>query len=135
MGASEERRLMAHRVQDGCAQEPFAGLVAELQCLDEVPLGESVQASVVSHPRAEQGSFGSDLIQGVRYVAGVFLLQQGKHIGVKELDQRAPCVAAAECAVELGEHVDGCAYGPEVCRADPYGCPVAACALRLYQPT
>jgi hypothetical protein len=53
--AAQEGGLMAHCVEDATGQPPIVSCFREAKGLDEVPLGEAVQAAVVGHPRRQQG--------------------------------------------------------------------------------
>jgi len=50
---TEEARLVAHRVEDACGEQPILTGVGQPESLDEVTLCQPVQASVVRHPCCE----------------------------------------------------------------------------------
>ena len=55
---AEEGCLMAHGVEDAGAQQPVVPRLGEAECLDEIPLGQAVEAAVAGHPRGQQGGLG-----------------------------------------------------------------------------
>ena len=98
--AAEEAGLVAHRVEDAGREQPVVGGVGECEGLDEVALGEPVQAGVVGHPRGELGGLASGGVQRAadgRRAAGA---EQSRQLGAEVLDEGVAGVSAAERAVE-----------------------------------
>lgn len=109
---------MAHRVEDARTEQPVIRRLGEPKRLDEVPLGQAVDAGVVGHPRAEKRCLCGGLEQLTADFVAVRAVQQRGQVGAQELNQRASCVSAAVLAVEVIEHVRRAADACDVGRPD-----------------
>ena len=109
---------MAHRVEDAGGEEPVVGGVGEREGLDEVALGEPVEAGVVGHPRGELGRLAGRREQRAADRGCAARPQQSGQVGAQVLDEGAPGVRTAERAVEPVERVTHRAQPLDVRDAD-----------------
>ena len=100
---AEEGGLVAHGGHDAAREPPVCGGLGQAQGLDEVALGQAVQAAVVGRPRGQQASFGDGGKQLAADVFGVPAREQPGGVAVQVVDQGPAGVGAAEPVVQLGE--------------------------------
>src|SRR5581483_10601320 len=134
---ADVRGLMAHRVQDACAEEPVVTCLRECQGLDEVSLSEAARRrAVVAHPCREKRGLAYRGEQFSPDRLGIPATQKALAIGAEVLNEGLARMTAPELVVKLREHLDRHPEPVHVRNPYMHAVPVVAVQMctGIYQP-